>query len=396
LSWICSFLLITTGWSMMFIPSSNISFPIFQWSQMSFVNNPLLVMETVNVESTNFTAYSGKCLWLPNFSNNNKLQIYQWITQLPNTTACVFIGMALLYDIEYWMTSVNGYIDTPFPVGLFVDSSIKKFTFPIQGEFLNWDDDGYLQLYPATVTVNAIQIILFFCCVLFGALNLYKKYARGKLYVNLATVCICLEIACSFLMIIGRSFKLAYIVTPFPPYPYGIDLCIVFMAFSFTLASGLLLIFFWINLTSKKLYRGSLLHKAYVPALILLGIVALILWISAILWVCNVDEQTIYYISSVILALLFVIALLYFGAAYKVYNYSQNKESAHQDTFRRITTKILVSGTILIILIFFSFISSYATAISFRTACTYITSFALVGRSYIVIDIFSTEKKKKR
>jgi len=289
-------------------------------------------------------------------------------------------------------------LNTPFPVGIFIyPEFFDKFTSatPLQANFISWDTNEYIDLYYSTIVINFIIIALYIGCLAFGGYHLYKRAKDEKLVINISTVCITLEILSSIVTILSRIFKIYFTIAQYVSISYRVDLTCAYMAFSFTLASGVFIIFFWINITSRKLYTGALLDKAYIPAFVFVVIIGLLLYIFSILWVANIDQRTIYFMVTVILIILSMVALIYFISAYKVYLYSKTKESVHRKLFRNITLKIVLSGVILVIVIIFSFITSYTVDITLRAAMTYLIRFSLVFRTFLTMEIFTTEKIKK-
>jgi len=168
-----------------------------------------------------------------------------------------------------------------------------------------------------------------------------------------------------------------------------------YFAFPFTFASGLFLIWFWINLTSKKLYRGAFLHKAHTPAFIFVVVVFCVMDVIAILWIANIDQKIIYVIVTVILVFFLLIAVSYFVAACRVYVYSKTKGTAHRQMFRSITIKICLSGVVLVVICGLSFFTSSTDKVAVRAVIIHMTNFLFILRAFLVIDCFSTEKAEK-
>jgi len=242
-----------------------------------------------------------------------------------------------------------------------------------------------------SLAVSCLSYVFFF-----GGWKLYQKYGKNKLSLNISTVCITLEMLNCFFWFISRIFKLTYACNTFVSVPYRLDLFFSYLAFPFTFASGLFLIWFWLQLTSKKLYRGAFLHKAYYPAFGFAILQLVVDWVVAFLWITNIDSKTIFIITTAILSFLLIIAAAYFVTAFRVYLYSKTKGTAHRNMFLTITVKILISGIVMVLLSILSLIVSVLTAdqIVVRTSFIYVTVYLISFRAYLVIDCFSTEKIK--
>jgi hypothetical protein len=227
-----------------------------------------------------------------------------------------------------------------------------------------------------------------------GIYRLYEKYILNQLIVNISTVCIGLEIINCLLWVIHAIMELLLRLVPFVNMKLGSDAFVAYISFIFTLASGILVIFFWIELTSKKLYRKSFLDKSFWPAVIFITIVGILLSISAILFLTDIDHNIITNITLVILILMFIISCTYFYAAYRTYNYSRNKETKNQHLFKEISIKIIVSGIVMIFIVLISLMVSTANSIGLRIILGLLIFILILIRSYLLIDIFSTRKAK--
>jgi len=253
-----------------------------------------------------------------------------------------------------------------------------------------------LLFFWVSVVTNSLLFILEILCIMMGIYRLYEKYTLDQLMVNISTVCIGLEMINCLLWLIHAIFEVLQRVIPFLDMKQGSDAFVAYISFIFTLASGILVIFFWIELTSKKLYRKSFLDKSFWPAVIFITIVGILLSISAILFLVEIDRNIITNITLVILILMFIISCTYFYAAYRTYNYSRNKETKNQQLFKEISIKICASGVVMIFIVFISLLVSTANSIGVKAIMGLLVFILVVIRSYLLIDIFSTRKAKDK
>jgi len=227
-----------------------------------------------------------------------------------------------------------------------------------------------------------------------GIYRLYEKYTLDQLILNISTVCIALEIINCLLWMFHAIIELFQRLVPFVDIKLGSDSFVAYISFIFTLASGILVIFFWIELTSKKLYRKSFLDKSFWPAVIFITIAGLLLSISAILFLTDIDHKIITTITLVILVLMFIISCTYFYAAYRTFIYSRNKDTKNQHLFKEISIKIIASGIVMIFIVLISLLVSTANSVGLRIILGLLVFTLILIRSYLLIDIFSTRKAK--
>jgi protein-S-isoprenylcysteine O-methyltransferase Ste14 len=227
-----------------------------------------------------------------------------------------------------------------------------------------------------------------------GFYRLYEKYTLDQLIVNISTVCIGLEIINCLLWVIHAILEILLRVVPFLNVKSDSDAMVGYISFPFSLASGILVIFFWIELTSKKLYRKSFLDKSFWPAVIFIAIAFILLSISAILFLTDIDHKIIKNLTLAILVFILIISCTYFYAAYRTYNYSKKKETKNQSLFKEMSIKIIISGIVMIFIVFLSFSVSVISSTAGRIIFGYLTFILILVRSYLLIDIFSSRKSK--
>jgi hypothetical protein len=286
-------------------------------------------------------------------------------------------------------------LKTAFPVGLITGG----FSLPSNNsnlvKFMGWNRNDYLGYFTATVGVQSTILILHLAVIAFGLYFLFIKYRQGQLICSFATVCIGLEVAGCLIWAIYSIVKVTSMTNPGLNLPDRLGSAINYVAFTFTFASGVFLLFFWLKITSKKLYRGAFLHRALWPAVLVVIFIFIISVIGSGLWLTELNSLIIYYFTSGILGLCLILGVLYYVAAIRVYFYTKDKDGKNRDLFRIVMLKILVNGTVMILIVVFSFAEVFSTRAGTKMVLYYFIMFWIVLRSFLSIEIFSTGRSEK-
>jgi len=173
-------------------------------------------------------------------------------------------------------------------------------------------------------------------------------------------------------------------------------LAFFYMALPFTLSSGIFLIFFWLDVTSRSLYHGAFLDKAFWPAIILVIFSFLLMGISSILlWSGSVSP--VYNIATIIILVeLFLVSIIYFISARRVYIYTQQqKDPSRFEGIKKMMFKIILSGVVMIIIVILSILLYNSWRFPMSEQTFYFLMYSLFSlRSYLLMDLFSTSSKK--
>jgi hypothetical protein len=371
----------------------NISIPIYRWSKSdTFPKNPfnISIQTEDNTNAHNITLWGLHCVALMNMKDKHVAK--EIIDRLPNTTLCVLVSIEEAAELIEWVIGSNHYIDSPFPVGIIISS--PEFLLSESFQFLGWNENENIPFFWVSVVVHSLLLLFDILCVMMGFYRLYEKYTLDQLIVNISTVCIGLEIINCLLWVIHAILEILLRVVPFLNVKSDSDAMVGYISFPFSLASGILVIFFWIELTSKKLYRKSFLDKSFWPAVIFIAIAFILLSISAILFLTDIDHKIIKNLTLAILVFILIISCTYFYAAYRTYNYSKKKETKNQSLFKEMSIKIIISGIVMIFIVFLSFSVSVISSTAGRIIFGYLTFILILVRSYLLIDIFSSRKSK--
>jgi len=255
------------------------------------------------------------------------------------------------------------------------------------------------KLYGLGVFLISLNFILEMGCMVWGIIKLYDRYQSGYLTFNIATVCLSLESSGCFLRAISHLLYLMIVVVPYVHITGTMSTVFYYLGFPFTLASGIFLIFFWIDVTSRTLYHGAFLDRAFWPAFSLVAMCYTIVIISVALLLVGRGDTAAGGTTAVILFLLLVVSIIYFIAAYKVNQYMKNRKDSDpvkEKDFKRMTMKIVFSGAQMVVIILFIIMVQYRSSNDGwlnTIIMTRILYVLLSMRSYLLIDLFSSPTK---
>jgi len=310
------------------------------------------------------------------------------------------LGVLIPVDNDQWVQTIYDYIDTSFPVGLLFDSSITSINFSnmtLIAHFQGWDDNFYIKFASLTITFSFISVLLNFLCMSWALYKLFQMHRTRQLALNIASVCLSLEVLCCA---IRTTFNLMGFIANFMSVSYDGDilLALYYFSFPFTLSSGIFLIFFWIDITSSTLYHGAFLDKAFWPSIIFVAFGFVLVYISGILLMLSINQVLINYTAGFILFFSVVVAIIYFIAAKKVYQFTLEKHGqAKAKELQKMTKKIVLSGVVIILIVVVSVSMLGLVGNTSLNLLYSILSFVLallfVLRSFLQIEVFATPKK---
>jgi len=389
----CLFTLFSFNFCEMNIPTTRKTYNIYQWSTTVSLTNetfPIFhIKDSKNQPATNNIT----CVYLGTVTRSSAKKT---ILAFPNTTTCVLVHIGQESDLRNWVVGKGHLLNTVFPIGLLTAPlSVPSNSSTYVGKFMGWNKNEYLAYFNATLSVQIVILILHLMVISFGLYYLFLKYTQGQLICSFATVCIGLEVTGCLLWAIFSLVKVISMLNPNINLPDRLGSAINYVAFTFTFASGVFLLFFWLKITSKKLYRGAFLHRAIWPAILVVILIFIISVTGSILWLTEVESRTIYYFTSGILGLCLILGVIYYLAAIRVYLYTKDKDGKNRKLFRIIMLKILVNGTVMILIVVFSFSEVFSTRPGSKMVLYYFILFSVVLRSFLSIEIFSTGRNEK-
>jgi len=172
------------------------------------------------------------------------------------------------------------------------------------------------------------------------------------------------------------------------------------MSMPFDLASGIFLIFFWIDITSSSLYHGAFLDKAFWPAMILVTLSFILVSITSIMLFVGflTFGNTLFTaLTQYLNAIGFIVAIIYFIAAHRVHKYTRNKKDPIiVQAFFRMMVKIILSGVILIFVfgITIGFIYNPGNTSGY-IFLKFAYDWLCTIRSFLMIDLFGSPPREK-
>jgi len=259
----------------------------------------------------------------------------------------------------------------------------------------NWDSNFFYDNTTLIMVLYSIDFTVILMCLFLGIWKLYILGVNTQLGLRIAPVCICIEIVNS---LVRLSRCIIYIIKDSSSNYYdleGIGGSLTCFGIALNLSSGIFIIFFWMNLISKKIYRGNLLEKAFWPSFILVGVVFTGIFVFGILNILGTETGFLYPEIAIILVIFLILAIFYFIIAHKVFHYT--KQRSGSKGLNRIAIKIVLSGVCFLMLILFGILHFIFYDPNILADC-----FAQLGlnlslsiRSLLQIDVFGTIKNKK-
>jgi len=169
-----------------------------------------------------------------------------------------------------------------------------------------------------------------------------------------------------------------------------------FVSYPFTMSSGILFIFFWIDVTSKSMYRGAFLDKAFWPCLFLLTSLTIAVFILA-----GLDlNETLYfaslnYLNIIVTVITLLASLAYFLAAYKIYRFFQRRPDYNKGLLP-LCYKIVASGILTLLVVIFAFAQITVTSV-FQNLCTRAAEHViLLARSILCLEILRVKPESSK
>jgi len=293
-----------------------------------------------------------------------------------------------------WVFNINDLLDNTYPVGLIVvevNDLLALRNFNITFKFTGWEDNPRIRLKWISILFNTILFIINLMLTLWCFYKLYSLYRAGEYRLNISTVCISLEVLCCLLRALFHLLTIL-VNSIVVPYTETLILVIYYFSFPFTLSSGIFLIFFWIDLTSKSLYRGTFLDKAFWPCVIFVITAFILLYASGIVVLIQKNQIYIYITSGVVLFFSLVIAIIYLVGAKRISNYIKQRQNMVKE-LNRMTKWIVISGVVIILIVVISVSLLALVAVFIPYAILgYTLDILMISRTYLQIEVFSTPK----
>jgi len=269
----------------------------------------------------------------------------------------------------------------------------------LSASFEGWDQNIFMKVtHTYSVAYRIILIIVVLFCLFWAAYKIYGLITHNHFAVNIASVCICLELLNGILRLVGPcNFLNRILLGNSNQLVMKIGTSFTSFAFGFNLSSGIFIIYFWMSILSLKLYSGNILEKSFWPSFVLVAIVWLLLFSFGVLYIVGILSQTaISYLTGIILFSCIILAIFYFITAKLVFNYT--KKRSDSKGLKSIAIKIVLSGVCFILIVLNTGILLYVQSkpsfyLANETAALTL-GLLFSARSLLQIDVFGTLKKK--
>jgi len=275
------------------------------------------------------------------------------------------------------------------PVGVVrreVFDVIQKAGGSVQMNFLGWDSNPWdiLLTGPYYRLYQALLIIPFLVNFCFAGYRLFRWCKSSGLTISVGLLCIISELICNLLRVIQMVLVPIYNVY----HLFAVDI-VTTGAICLSVASGILTVFFWFDLTTDPFYHGKFLGVMKKPAIIF------ICCLFAIEVIIDVLRYTIIslvdFVSGFYLVMHIILAIFYFVAASKIL------KTKIENRVRRISYRVIGSGVAacvsgLFIALWTSDVSNTPAGFGVTWYFTWLSFFF---QSYLLIWIFNAPKKLK-
>jgi len=323
-----------------------------------------------------------------------------------NITNSSYIACILIPTIsDRWVEFVSDYVQFPYTVAT-TDLSTSSFLAykalsanqTIMVTFNEWDPNTCVTLQPLNFALEFILLVLNFSCMLWALSKMFLMYrSYGQFMVNIANVCLSMEALCCLFRFLYCCTFLGYIwESTTPNYPRNLNLFFNYLAYPFTLSSGIFLMFFWIDMTSGTLYKGTFIDKAFWPSVVFVVISFLFLWIPACIFLVNRNPLFLTYTGAAILILSAIVAIIFFVTAWKIDIYTKDRSPSQSRELKLMTIKIVVSGIIILLIVIDSFlVLNYREKWLPYYILLWLDDFLFLGRSFFQIEVFGIAKNQR-
>jgi len=176
-----------------------------------------------------------------------------------------------------------------------------------------------------------------------------------------------------------------------------IEQSLYLFAVPFTFSSGILMIFFWIDVTSKTMYQGAFLDKALKPAVAFIVLIFMLCFGVGIAYASGTNSNLS--LSNIIFGLiifaLFIFAIIYFITASRVFKLMEDDMygSETKTYLRHMTIKIVVSGIAVVLLVLDAvLVLAIPETVASSFTLVFFVDLLLSFRSFMQIEVFGTKR----
>jgi len=274
--------------------------------------------------------------------------------------------LMVITDTELtWVHSPKDLItDSICPIGMVKTSYEFLKAIMVNGSlsirFDGWDTNPWVLIFPRMLlSFYTIEALFIFICFIMAVWKVRRLNLDDRFGLNIASVCLCLEIINSILRLIyiGVLVQTTFLESSYRSGMLLNSKCsaIYYFAFFLNLSSGIFVIYFWRNMTSLQLPQGKLLDKSFWSVIVLVCCCFILLLIGTIINVIYMNSLILSYIVAFILLLCFLLSIFYFIIAKRVYDYN-NESRAGSEELHIMTMNIVLSGVVYILITIISIV----------------------------------------
>jgi len=370
------------------------SFIIVEWSTVGpFINH------TTELVLPNYENVTGRIVLMmpgPFYNSLSYIIFFRKRIEKLAQSGCIGVLTSSRYHLLPGFIKHGSFGDNfPIPVGL-VSYSALSYIESLGGvanfTFNNWDTDPWEFLFSGTpyYIIIGIPLILFLFLFVFITYLLMKWIKRlKKIEMNVGFICLTLEW-------IGSAIKvLQMILSPLHPnFPLPSLEIFLTLSFCINLVTSIVIVFFWLDLTSDPFYRGKFLGIMKIPALILIFLCLGVEISFDILKSINDQIEFIQPLLGFYIIIQAIVVIFNFIAGYRILQ-TLKKQPEGKKRLHMIIRRIIYSGIVSVIGFIILILALIETTPVSLSMCWLFLQISLFLQSILLITIFQVPKEKK-
>jgi len=310
---LCYFLLFAMVSAKITVLSDGNSYNFYQWSHRSFPQN----------FSISHSVSNRSCIVSPPIETTHS-DALMFIDQNSPFVMCILI--VTQGENLGWVAKSSYLLNSVIPIGILIDEEFtESFNDTIDVVFDNWDSNFFVNTYTTSLVVDIIDLIVILVCLVWVIWKIILLVQVNQFGFRIAPVCIILELFNSLTRLSNASLRINHEIRPDYTDIESIRIALYSFSFIFNLSSGVFVVFFWMNLMSTKIYRGTLLERAFWPSFVVVAIIFVVVFTLSLITIVLNQQSFANYISIFVLPLLLVLAIFYFITAHRVLKYVKNR-----------------------------------------------------------------------
>jgi len=263
--------------------------------------------------------------------------------------------------------------------------------------FVEWDPNPWEFLFggPTYITINAITLLMFLVNFLYASYLIMKWVKANGIDWNIGFICLLLESISNLLRVLGMILAPEYsnFILPAVDIIQTFPLCI-------SLIASILIVFFWLDLTSDPFYHGKFLGTMKVPAFIFICILLVVEISFDILRNINSTANLVSFTVLIAFYMLIHLCVVIFNfvAGYRILKRSKESKGKENQKLNRIIHRIIYSGVVTLCsnVVMFALVSPIADYPVGLFLTYWLVVFAFFLQSFFLITIFQLPQQKMK